>query len=260
MQIKKEDILAYLVFLNYYRNNCAYSRQRRLCSIKSFYRWLSDNYPNIIDNPVKSIKNIEPCYRLPKHLSLNQAKKIQTIFTLKNSKTPIRNNAIISLLLSTGMRASELININIKDINFNDKSIKVHGKGNKERVVYFNEHCKILLKKYLDIRGRDKNNIDKKALFINIQHKRIGIDGIEDICQKAYNLIGLNDKGYTTHTLRHTAATITYRYVKQDILLIKEMLGHSSINSTQIYTHIYNKEVKEGFEKNPLSNEIGGIK
>jgi site-specific recombinase XerD len=126
------------------------------------------------------------------------------------------------------------------------------GKNSKERIVYFSNYCKEKILEYLN--ARDIRNIkDNKALFTNKYGNRIGIDAVEDICKKAYKLMHL-DAYYTTHTLRHTAATIMYTYVKEDVLLLKEFLGHSSLSSTQIYTHLNNKKIKEAVESHPLNN------
>ncbi len=254
--VKQADIIAFLVYLNYVRDNNPSSRNRKLSAIRGFYKWLLYTNPTIQkENPTKEILNSGKIFRLPKYLNLEQAKTIQSIFTLENSKFSARNNAIISLFLNTGTRASELINIDIQDINFKNNSIIVCGKGNKERVVFFTNSCKEKLLKYLNTRFKDKELIDiNEPLFLSRYNKRLGIDGIEDVCAKAYELMGLKDKGYTTHTLRHTTATLIYIYVAQDILLLKKVLGHQSISSTEIYTHVYDKQVKEAFNKNPLSN------
>lgn len=261
-QIKKQDILAYQVYLNYSKDNSPFTRQRKIFSIKSFFNWLYDNYPGGDGNPAKKIPIIQKVVRLPKYLNIEQSKKIQKIFTIQNSKYPIRNNCIISLFLSTGIRVGELVNIKIKDINLDEKKILIYGKGKKERIVYLNKVCIKQLKEYIEYRKRKENTKEldcNSALFINKNNKRLGVDGIEDICCKAYKLMGLEDKKYTTHTLRHTAASLIYIYVKQDILLLKKFLGHESITSTQIYTHIYNQAVKDAVDKNPLNLEIKKI-
>lgn len=256
-QINTSDIIAFLVYLNYHRNNSSYTRERKKCAINSFYDWLYSRREKLQkENPTVKLPKIQPHFRIPKHLSLNQAKEIQTIFTEKNSKTPIRNNAIITLFLSTGMRLSELISINIDDIDFETNIIKIIGKRKKQRIVYFSEYCKKVLKDYMKIRNKNKNIKDTDALdalFISTQNKRIGIDGVEDICKKAYKLMGLQDNGYVTHTLRHTAATIMYRYVSQDLLVIRDFLGHDNLTATEIYTHVYNEDIKNAVDRNPLN-------
>ena len=259
-QVKKQDIIAYLIYLNYSKDNKPSTRKRKIYAIKNFYNWLINVYLKIdIENPARKINPIQKIKRYPKCLSLKQAKQIQQIFTLENSKYPLRNNAIISLFLSTGIRRGELININIKDINFSEKKILICGKGKKEREVYFSEYCKLQLEKYIDYRKRkdNLNCLDKNTpLFLNKNHTRLKENGVEQICHNAYKLIGLEDEGFTAHTLRHTAATLIYKYVKPDLLLLKNFLGHESIVTTQIYTHVSNNKVKEAVKKNPLSSFI----
>ena len=249
-KVKTSDIISFIVYIGFNKDSSPYTRERRIVAIRRFYKWLQYLKPKIIKvNPAETIGNIVKIERLPKYLSLEKAKQMQEIFTKQNSRYPQRNNAIISLFLSSGIRLRELINIDIEDINFNNNSIKIKGKGAKERKVYFNEKCKKKIQKYLEVR---KTN-ESKALFTNKQGKRIGVDGIEGICQKAYELIGVGNYQYTTHTLRHTAATIIYKYVTQDLLILREFLGHSSIKATEIYTHIYNEDLKMAVEKNPLN-------
>lgn len=257
LQVRKSDIIAFLVYCNFERDNTPTTRQCKLAAIKTFYKWLLHIIPGeyIKENPTNDISIIEEVEKLPKYLSLDQAKKIQEIFTIKNSKFPIRNNAIISTFLSTGARATELINTNLGDLDLNANTLTVIGKGNKERILYLSNTCKEKLNRYLEQRNRHKKNISPNdPLFLNKNGSRIGIDCVENICKNAYKLIGLSNYKYTTHTLRHTAASIIYLYVKQDILLLKEFLGHKNISSTQIYTHISNKQVKEAINKNPLNN------
>lgn len=255
-KVKTSDIIAFIVYSNYNRDNNPYTRERKLIAIRRFFTWLKYLYPNIIKvNPAKGINKITKVERLPKYLSLENAKKIQNIFNVSNCNYPIRNNTIISLFLSTGMRLSELININIIDIDFKNSSITVKGKGNKERTVYLNKLCKNNLLNYINYRKRKTNKLDiTSPLFINNKGERLGTDGIEYICKKAYKLAGLEEYGYNIHTLRHTAATLIYRYVSQDILILKEFLGHKYIKSTEIYTHVYSKQLVDAVNKNPLNN------
>lgn len=257
LNIKEKDIIAFLVYLNYEKDNTAITRQRRLTSIRTFYRWLIKSYPEarLKDNPTKNIPYIEQIVRQPKYLNLEETKKIMNVFTLQNTIYPIRNNTILTLFLNCGLRISELKNINISDINFTYKYINITGKGNKERKVYLNKCTIKQLEKYLNLRNIDINNVSKDIpLFINHQNKRLGIDGISDICKKAFKLIGLEEYHYTAHTLRHTSATILYQYVKPDLLLLKKYLGHNSIKSTEIYIHTNIDNIKNAVNSNPLNN------
>lgn len=256
LQTKESDVIAFLVYLNFNKNNNPYTRQRKLSAIRRFFKWLLSTYPieNKTKNPVSNLESIKKVERIPKHLTLEQAKKIQDIFNFKNSMFPARNNAIISLFLATGIRLSELINMNLENINFENDSIVVLGKNNKQRTVYFHKYCKQKMLEYINVRYRSQKIIKLNSpLFINRYGKRIGIDAVEDICKNAYKLMELDGLGYTTHTLRHTAASIIYMYVKEDMLLLKQFLGHSNITTTQIYTHISNKNIKEALEKHPLN-------
>lgn len=219
-------------------------------------KWLFKFYPtNDIKNPTDNLHAIQNVSRMPKYLSLEESKKVKNIFDYNNSKFPIRNNTIIDIFLSCGLRASELININLCDLNLKEKYIRIIGKNNKERIVYLNENSKIQINKYLKVRNKDKELVDiNSPLFLSYRKKRLSLRAVEKITEDAYNLAGLNDCNYTTHTLRHTTATIIYQYVNKDILLIKELLGHTTVKSTEIYTHVHNTKLKNAFDSNPLAN------
>lgn len=252
--VKVEDIYAFLFYLNNEKNNCSSTRARKVASLKQFFKWLYSKYPSNKENPTLNLSKITLHYRLPKYLTLEEAKKMQNIFNNENSQNYIRNNTILILFLNTGMRLSELININIKDINFDSQTIIINGKGNKERTVYLSNYCKNKLIKYLETR---KDNLE--PLFISSQHKRISKSSIESICKKAYKIMGIEEKKFTVHTLRHTAATIIFKQ-NRDIVLVKEFLGHSTILSTQTYLHTQNDLVKEAVNKNPLNTYKKGGK
>lgn len=252
LQVKESDIIAFMVYCNYSKDNNPYTREKKITAIRGFYDWLLNTFKNDFNiNPTSNIGNIKKVVRLPKYLTLEQAKQLQTVFNNKNSKNLTRNNAIICLFLSAGLRVSELISIKIKDIDFEKNTINITGKGNKERLAFFSDYCKTQLQNYLRTRNINKNDY----LFVNYKNSKLARNTINDICKKAYKLIGITDtKHFSPHTLRHTSATIMYQYVKQDTLLLKKFLGHSSIASTQIYTHIHNDKVKNAVERNPLSN------
>lgn len=251
-KVKEKTIYAYLVYLNYYRRNTAATRQRRIATLKTFYRFLFNKYYPIFqcNNAVKNISPVPLVIRLPKYLTLDQAKKIQKIFTSSNSNNPLRNNTIISVFLFTGIRLSELVNLSISDFNLgiDDQFIRIKVKGNKEKSVYFSKEIMNRIKSYLKART-DTNN----ALFISNRIKRISIDAVADICKKAFRLIEIKDEQYSTHTLRHTAAMIIYNQTK-DLLVTQSFLNHTSICSTQIYAHIEDDAVRNAVNSNPLSN------
>ena len=254
--LKESDIIAFLVYLNYTKDDSASTRKRKLCSIKAFYKWLFNFNPTgNIKNPALDLPSIKYIKTLPKYLSLEKVKKIINVFNFENSKFPIRNNTIIELFLNCGLRASELININLCDINLSDSYIRIFGKGHKERICFLNNNIKNKLMEYINIRTGGKNIINiYEPLFLSYRKDRLNLRTVEKIVKDAYKLAKLEDRGYTTHTLRHTTATLIYEYFKSDILLLKEILGHSTVKSTEIYTHVHNSKIKEAFNSNPLSD------
>lgn len=255
--IKRSDIIAFMVYLNYERDNCFKTRQRKIASLKSFYKWIFNNYPSITkykENPTINIPAIKPAERLPKYLSLEKVKRISNVFNLSNSRNAIRDNTIITLFLNCGLRLSELSGINICNINFNKRTLNVIGKRNKERVVYLNKKTINSIKEYLSL----KKIIDYKGpLFTYGQNKRLSIYSIEKICHNAFKLANLSEYDYTVHSLRHTAAVNIYRHTK-DILVLKEFLGHVSVLSSEVYMHIDNDAVRNAVNSNPLNSYIPG--
>lgn len=249
--VGKEDIIAFLSYLNS-RNNMPSTRKRKLVSIKRFYKWLFSNYKIGLakNNPANDITIIQ-MHRLPKYLTLEQAKSIMNIFTIKNNRYPLRDNTIISLFLNCGLRVSELSNIDLNNLSISNSCIHIIGKCNKERIVFLNANIRMQLEKYLS--SRIKLFTTSNALFINSRGDRLGICGVENICKKAYYLAGIEKYRYTTHTLRHTAATLMYQYGNVDIKVIQEFLGHKSIASTEIYAHVYSKQLKDAVDNNPLN-------
>ena len=152
------------------------------------------------------------------------------------------------------MRLSELVGLNIKDIDFYENRVKVLGKGNKERMIYLNNACIDALNKYLVIRKENPKAADEPALFISNQNKRISKRRVQQIVENTLQAAGLDGKGITTHKLRHTAATLMYQYGDADVLTLKELLGHASVSTTEIYTHLNDENVRSAVESNPLSN------
>lgn len=255
LSIKESDIISFIVYLNNARNCTASTRERKIYALKAFYKWLFTIYSNKnIQNPTKELPNVQQIQRLPKYLTLEKVKKLKNIFNLTNSRFSLRNNTIITLFLECGLRVSELININLCDLNLNESYIRITGKGNKERLCYLNKNTKEQIKKYLQIRNKKENIIDiRKPLFLSYKKDRLNKRTVQRITEKAYQLAGLEEFGYTTHTLRHTSATIMYQYTN-DILLTKEFLGHATVRSTEIYSHVNNEQIRNAVESNPLSN------
>ncbi len=256
--VKEYEIIAFLISLNNTRENMPRTRQLRLCAIRRFYKWLFSTYPAGYSkvNPTADIENLGEIRRIPKYLSLDNARKIQTIFNISNSHNYIRDNAILTTFLSTGVRVGELVNIKLIDINFNTNTIHIiKGKGNKERTVYFSSYCKKVLLTYINQKVRKSKTIDINSyLFTYKDNKKLSVEAVKYICKKAYKLLGVEDYGYTTHTLRHTAATMIYMYSSKDLLIVKKFLGHERLSTTAVYAHTCNERVKQAVDANPLNN------
>ena len=253
-KVKLEDIHAYLFYLkNNFRSKPA-TLSRKTSSIRVFFNYLSQKAKLIEFNPAQNLETPKQEKRLPKYLSLDDSKKLLNV-TANESRNNKRDYAIITLFLNCGMRLSELVNINIKDINFDDCKMNVIGKGNKERTIYLNKACIKSLQEYLEVRPRDKVKFDSRdALFLSERRERISNRAVQYIVKKELQAAGLDINKYSVHKLRHTAATLMYQYGNVDIRALQELLGHESISTTEIYTHVANQQVRNAVESNPLSN------
>ena len=207
-------------------------------------------------NPAIDMEAPKKKQSLPKFLSMEES--IALLEAVENdveSKFKERDYAIITLFLNCGMRLSELVGINLNDLDRELRSLRVIGKGNKERIVYLNDACRSALTTYILIRKSDKyRNVNTNALFISKQYKRISNKTVQWLVYKYLTLAGLDYKHYSTHKLRHTAATLMYQTGKVDVRVLKEILGHEQLNTTQIYTHVSNKGMQDAIDNNPLAN------
>jgi site-specific recombinase XerD len=260
-KITLEDIHAFLAYLKTNYDSKPATIARKASSIRIFFNYLCNKSKRIPNNPAQDLENPKLDRRLPKYLSLEQSKELlETAATPKenshgNHDNSARNFAIITLFLNCGMRLSELVGINIKDISFEDNKLNVIGKGNKERTIYLNEACLRALKTYLEVRPHDGVQLDSKdALFLSEQKKRISNRTVQYIVKEELRLAGIDQDKYSVHKLRHTAATLMYKYGQVDIRALQELLGHESIATTQIYTHVDNEQIRQAVEKNPLAN------
>jgi len=169
-----------------------------------------------------------------------------------------RNFAIITLFLNCGMRLSELVNINLKDIDYENYKLNVIGKGNKERTIYLNNACMNAIKEYLKVRPKDGVKFSSRdALFLSERKERISNRTVQYIVKEEFKLSGIDPNKYSVHKLRHTAATLMYQYGNVDIRALQELLGHESISTTEIYTHVNNEQIRNAVENNPLNSKNG---
>ena len=189
---------------------------------------------------------------MPRYLTLEQSVDFLRAIDGKHRE---RDLAIFVIFLNCGLRLSELVGINIKNIDFEKRTLRVIGKGNKERMVFLNDLCIDSINNYMAVRPNDiVKPGHKDALFISSKGTRISNRMVEILAKKYFNLAGIDYELYSPHKLRHTAATLMYRDGKVDIRTLQELLGHTSLSTTQIYTHIANDDLKQAADKNPLSN------
>ena len=183
------------------------------------------------------------------------SKKLLNVAINEDDRNKERDFAILTLFLNCGMRLSELVGINIKDIDFSECKLNVIGKGNKERTIYLNKACMDAIKNYLDV--RPKTNIksnSENALFLSERRERISNRTVQYIVKQELLKAGLDTNKYSVHKLRHTAATLMYKYGNVDIRALQELLGHESISTTEIYTHVDNEQIRNAVEDNPLAS------
>ena len=257
-KITLDDIHAFLSYLTTTYHSKAATRARKASSIRVFFNYLCAKANLIEQNPAQNLETPKLDKRLPKYLSLEDSKKLLNATQNEDNRNMERDYAIITLFLNCGMRLSELVGININDIDFSENKMTVIGKGNKERTIYLNKACVRAIHEYLDVRPKDGIKTDKlnsrKALFLSERRERISKRTVQHIVDKELTAAGLDTKKYTTHKLRHTAATLMYQYGNVDIRALQEVLGHESISTTEIYTHVANKQARDAIENNPLSD------
>ena len=260
-KIKLNDIHAFLSYLTTTYHSKAATRARKVSSIRVFFNYLCAKANLIENNPAQNLETPKLEKRLPKYLSLEDSQKLLEVTENEDNRNYQRDYAIITLFLNCGMRLSELVGINISDIDFSEDKMTVIGKGNKERTIYLNKACIRAVRSYLEVRPKDgiktDNQNSKNALFLSERRERISKRTVQYIVDKELTAAGLDTKKYSTHKLRHTAATLMYQYGNVDIRALQEVLGHESISTTEIYTHVANQQVRNAIENNPLSNFNG---
>lgn len=222
------------------------ARSRKLSAIKSFYKYLTVRTKQLQENPVADLEYPKLRKSLPKYLTMSQATSLLQAVSGQNAK---RDYAILMLFLNCGIRRSELVGLNISDV-YEDR-IRVIGKGNKERFVYFGSACRKAIDTYL-VERNDMVLTDNRALFGSRNGNRISVTAVHRLVDKALLKAGLDVTQYSAHKLRHTAATMMLSG-GVDVKTVQEVLGHENLNTTQIYTHIENTELKLAAEANPLS-------
>ena len=255
-RITTEDIIEYLVFANFQRENSTTTRMRKLSAIRSLFGYLHGKKHLIDRNPAIEVDAPKPAKTLPKYMSYEES--LHLLSTVRNdidSPTVARDFAIIALFLNTGMRLSELVGLNLTSFSSDLSSVKVLGKGNKERLIFINDFARSALSEYLEVRLDPKYvRTSDKAFFLSSREQRISGKTVQWMVHKYLDLSGFGSRGLSVHKLRHTAATLMYQSGKVDIRILKDVLGHEQLNTTQIYTHVVNKNLELAVESNPLAD------
>ena len=245
------DLYSFIVFCKDERGNNAATRARKTSTLRIFFKYLTSQVHLLEVNPAEMLDSPKVKQSLPKHLTLEDALELLNVVDGPNKE---RDYCILTLFLNCGMRLSELCGINLSDIRA-DGTLRLLGKGNKERVVYLNAACTDAIKAYLAVRpNNDIEFADRNALFISRNKKRISNKTVQHIVKNYLDKAGLGERGLSTHKLRHTAATLMYQHGNVDIRVLKDILGHSNLGTTQIYTHISDAQIKNAIDSNPLSN------
>lgn len=222
------------------------SRARKIATIRSFYNYLTNKMHLLRENPVKDIDSPKLKKNLPKYLTLDESIQLLDSVDGKNQE---RDYCILTLFLNCGLRISELVGLNLNDIQ--GEALRVLGKGNKVRIIYLNDACQNALRQYLavrrPIRGKDEN-----ALFLSSQNERISRSTVHAMVKKRLAEAGIDASQYSSHKLRHTAATLMLQN-GVDVRAVQEVLGHDHLNTTEIYTHVDNESLRVAAKANPLS-------
>jgi len=244
-QVTLADIHLFLNYATSVLNNKNAAKSRKCSSLRSFFNYLTSRTNQLSVNPTLHLENPKLRSSLPHFLTLEQSFDLLRSIEGKHKE---RDYCILLLFLTCGMRLSELVGINYRDIS-DDGRLRLLGKGNKERIVYLNSACMEAVRRWMAVRPKD-GVIDKDALFLSSRRQRISPKTVQHLVKTYLSGIGL-EKGYSTHKLRHTAATLMYQE-GVDVRVLKDILGHENLSTTQIYTHVSSEQMKKAASANPI--------
>lgn len=255
--VTAEQIYDFLLYTGNVRQNMWAAKARKLSAIKGLFKFLTVKRGYLEENPAADIEAPKRKKTLPKFLSLEESRLLlDAVRNDAESKSRLRDLCMITLFLNCGMRLSELVGINVGDIERELRHIRVVGKGSKERIIYLNDACKSVLSDYLiNSRLTERNRgLPDKALFLSNRDRRISNKTVQATVYKYLDMAGLGSKHYSVHKLRHTAATLMYQTGNVDIRVLKDILGHEQLNTTQIYTHVSDVNMMNAMDENPLAS------
>ena len=242
------DIYEFLNFSKTESNNQNRAIARKIATLRSYFKYFSAKVMLITDNPTKNLDTPKARKSLPVHLSMDES---VTLLNSVSGSNEARDYAILTLFLNCGLRVSELTAINLR--HYSGDTIRVLGKGNKERTVYLNDACIDAIDRYLKVRPAEAVK-DRDALFLSSRKQRISVKTVQWLVKKYIKEAGLDPDRYSAHKLRHTAATLMYKYGNVDIRALQAILGHEQLSTTEIYTHIDDDQLRLAAKQNPLAN------
>ncbi len=244
----------YIRYLRDTRGNTPRSVSRRLSAVRSLFKYLTKTKGMLRADPCQNLELPTVKKALPRFLTLEESQRmLHTAEEEKDSPEKLRDYCIITLFLNCGFRLAELVGMNVGDVDFFNRQIRVLGKGSKERIVYLNDACLSAIQDYLA--ARENPPEEPNALFLSRNHRRISRRRVQQIVENHLTAAGLGGRGLSTHKLRHTAATLMYQHGSADMLTLKEILGHQSISTTEIYTHLSSEKRQNAIDSNPLAGE-----
>lgn len=246
--VKLTDLYAFLNYISRDRQDGPATRARKVAALRSFFKYACSKASLIDENPAIELESPKITKKLPKYLEIEES--IQLLDSVDGDFVE-RDYCILTLFLNCGMRLSELVSINVADIR--EDTLTVVGKGAKERTIYLNDACLEAINSYLAVRPDITETGGKQPLFVSKFKKRISNKTVQYTVKKYIKRAGLDPTKYSTHKLRHTAATLMYTHGEVDIRTLQEILGHESVATTEIYTHINNSKLKDAVSKNPLA-------
>ena len=249
--ITLNDLYQFLVYCKNDRDNNSTTRARKCSTLRLYFKYLHSHMNLIPENPAEQLETPKLKKALPKYLDLDES---ISLLQAVDGEFKERDFLILVLFLNCGLRLAELCSLNLSSIRWDDHTLRVVGKGNKERIVYLNGACVDAINNYLPKRPVDGViSKDKDALFLSKRKTRISNKTVQYIVKSTLEKAGLGGMGYSTHKLRHTAATLMYQKGGVDVRVIQNILGHQNLGTTQIYTHVSDKQIESAADANPLS-------
>lgn len=250
-RVQLSEVYRYISWLANERSNAAASRARSISAIRSFFNYMTGKLHLLETNPVAELEGPKIQKSLPRYLNPEESAELLRCAATADSRFSERDLCILMLFLNCGLRLSELTGLDVEDVK--DGQIRILGKGNKERILYLNEISKAALDRYLAVRPLPASS-EGNPLFVSRNRRRISNRSVQNIVKKYIEAAGLDSRKYSTHKLRHTAATLLYQYGHVDLRSLQQILGHESVATTEIYTHVGDEQLREAVSQNPLNH------